>query len=431
MLASQQASASNLLSDPGATGDPAVVDSSDVYSAAAAAIRADALLALVSLPGATSVPSSPDSRLAHPAQSADDNLIDHARWWTMPGRATALIAGLKAHPPAGLTLWGWSSGGTDQVSSAEFSPGGLGSRDTLSISMVQDGSQVNVRADGQVIWLPPRQAAETIPVSVTSATMDYTGPRDSPTWIQSTTTPKPAHAHRTLTGARLKAIVTDLNGLATESPGVRSCPMDFGETATLRFTFGGRHVVFSHDFAGCGEVTVTGNGHQLPTLVGSDRLTTDLYAAIGVVETPIPRVPPQGSRVTTPAPRVTVLEHDRVQAQRVGDAAINVGGPQDAQLTHQAGSPPRPAYAGAGHFVDRASFWTVRGTVAELAAYVRATTPKGFVAAEPVRYKGSLRVFVIEPRDRTKPIKALVLVSMMQSGDSVSYRVDAQTGWAA
>ncbi len=77
------------------------VDGADVYSAAAAATKATALLDLVQLPGAIRVLVSPSAALDQPLQApSGDNLIDHHRWWTIPGKSAPVIAWLKAHPPA-------------------------------------------------------------------------------------------------------------------------------------------------------------------------------------------------------------------------------------------------------------------------------------------------------------------------------------------
>jgi hypothetical protein len=416
---------------PAASGTVVVTPiGADVYSAAAAETKADAMFAYVRLPDATHVAAMPQGVLDGPPQQPDvSHLVDHHRFWTAPSTLSAFTAWVKAHPPEGFTIDGWSGGGSFPETGVEFYAGVRDGHTEILVSAQPAKHGLDVRVDTQVIWLSPKTGAEQIPTSVSTATVDYTGPVSSPP-IPADTTPKPHHAHRVLVGTQLAAIVADLDALSLGTPGTEwSCPMDFGEQAIIGVRFGGRTVTFTDSLSGCGFVEVAANGHPQPYLLGSNQLTIDIYAAIGVTETPIPRVPSQGQPVTTVAPKVSVLEHSKVEAQRVGDLAMDVGSPADARDGGQGGSPPRPAYAGKGQLVDRAMFMTVTGTVAELVDWMRAHHPKGFVAAEPTTYPNGLRILVMEPVDRTKPVKAVVLVSMWQRADQVIYRIDAQTGW--
>jgi hypothetical protein len=142
----------------------------------------------------------------------------------------------------------------------------------------------------------------------------------------------------------------------------------------------GHHLIFFVEPNGCQDVSVSLDGKASPLLDGTQQLTRDIYLAIGVVETPIPRVPPLGPPVRTAVPAITVFEHNQVQAQRVGDRSPGGGTlPQDA--------------------------------------------------AEPLPATDGVLRLVMEPKDRRKPVQVLRWVSMVQHGAHVVFRLDAQTAW--
>ena len=162
----------------------------------------------------------------------------------------------------------------------------------------------------------------------------------------------------------------------------------------------------------------------------SQAVTDAVYAAVAIRFTPIPAVRPQGPPVRTLAKPFT-LQHNKVEAQRVGDRALDFGGelPQDTRGSGPVKSPTKPPYFGKGTLVDRALFYTITGKMADLIAWFRANPGRGNIAAEPYQEKFGIRRLDIEPKDRTKPTTANVWISMVQKGNQVVFRVDAQTAY--
>jgi hypothetical protein len=405
-----------------------------LHSADAAATQADADLALVQLPaGAQNVAGPPSSYLDQPAQTSGvSSIVDHNLWWTIPGSLAGFLSFLRAHPPEGFSLYLTASGGSGPVVTYGFGRGGLGSDETLLVSALQDGDHVDVRADAQVVWTTAKTAAEIITPSVTSATFDYKGPMAG-SYLDDSTTPKPAHAHQVLTGKALRKVVADLDALQTmPAGGVYSCPSDDGELGKVRAVYGGQHVTFEVAFEGCAFVDVSADGHDQPTLNGSEKLITDLYATIGVRLTPIPVTPPQGPPTHTAQPHLS-LQHNKVQAQRVADAALShsPGVPVGAQYSNPLAHPTRPPYTGSGTAVDRAYFYTVKGTVAQLRNWYQAHPPGGYIAAQPGKTVHGVTRLVMESKAHPATVPSLLWISMLQKGDTVIFRVDGQTAWRA
>jgi hypothetical protein len=232
----------------------------------------------------------------------------------------------------------------------------------------------------------------------------------------------------------LRRIAVDLDALQTLPAGeISSCPSDDGELGKIRAVYGGQHVTFTVPFQGCGFVGVTADGRDQPTLGGDNqKLLSDLYATIGVRPTPIPVTPPQGPPAHIAQPHLS-LQHNAVQAKRIADAALSGSGgvPVGARYSNPLPHPTRPPYTGSGTAVDRAFFYTVKGTVAELTNWYEAHAPKGFIAAEPGKVVHGVRRLVLEPKAHPPTVKSLVWVSMLQKGDTVVFRVDGQAAWAA
>ncbi|MDX6257280.1 MAG: hypothetical protein QOJ11_3614 [Frankiales bacterium] len=401
----------------------------DVYSIAAARAKAVAVLELIPLPsGAVQLTASPDADLAGgPSDDPQSNLVAYSQWWSLPGSDSAFTAFLKVHPPAGFSPGAGviNSGSISTVNWAQFAPAGP-TVASLQIRHEQHGDHVDLRLDATATWLIRRTPAETIPVSLTSATLDYVAP---PAAATQETTPKPRHAHRVLTGQALQRIVSDLNAVPVGVAGPQSCPEEDGEVAHLAMEFGGHHVVFTVYFSGCGGVDVTSDSQPQPYLFGPRNLTPDLYAAVGVAITPIPRTPPLGPVPTRRAAQ-TLLLHNRVQAQRAGDAVVRtLLVLPDAVETGPVSHPPWPRYTGAGTLVDRAIFRTITGKRDDLFNWLRAHPPAGRFAAEPIKSSRGVLVLDMEPRDQTKPVTANIWVSMVQQGAQVVFRVDAQSAW--
>ena len=271
----------------------------------------------------------------------------------MPLSATGFAAWLTANPPQGFS--GGGGGFGNQVTSVEYGQVSLQDEDAILVVYYQPvaAGQVDVRVDAQV------------PTTLSRTILTYTGSTGR-SGLTGDTTPKPQHATVVITGPRPHKLIAVLNGMSTESNGIGGCGEDLGETATFGMSFDGHKIVYSLRFA-CFGVYVTSDGVQQPELGGGGDRERVIYGAIGLRLTPIPIVKPQGPSVRTLA-RPFVLQHNKLQAQRVGDRALDFGGaiPDDACLGNSTKSPTRPPYLGKGTLVDRASYWTIAGKVGDL-----------------------------------------------------------------
>ncbi|BEP13618.1 hypothetical protein acdb102_19290 [Acidothermaceae bacterium B102] len=401
----------------------------EVHSAADGVAKATAMLTLVALPpGATNLVVSPTPDLAGAQSTASDNFIDVPAFYSVPVTKAAFATYLTTLTIAGFSHGLGSFGGNTTMDGFVSDTVGW---DALILIYYQDvGGHVDVRVDGQVIWLPNKTAAEMIPLTLPRASLAYTGPTSS-FGRTGDTTPKPKHAHVVLTAGKLRKLITALNALSTVAPGESSCPAGFGEMATITMSFGGHKIVARVFLDGCQGVALTSDGQDQPGLTSSQALTNAIYAAVGIRRTPIPPVKPQGPPVRTLA-KPFALQHNKVQAQRVGDRALDYGGllPDDVRYSNSLKNPTKPPYFGKGTLVDRASFWTIEGKVGDLVNWVRAHPGTGNVAAEPYTTKHGIRRLDIEPKDRSKPTTANVWISMVQKGPLVVFRIDAQTAYS-
>jgi hypothetical protein len=410
---------------------PGVADAAEVHTADAAAALADADLALVQLPaGASLVATSPSAQLAEPEDMPlAVTVVDHNVWWTARGSVDSVLAGVDAHRPPGFARF--LAGRVDgEVTSDEYGRGGGDPSDEiLLVSAIQDGDHVDVRVDAQVLWFTLKTAAETVPASIATATLGYAGPQAGLPPDDSTS-PKPAHANVVLTGASMRRIAGALNALQPVSP-VLNCesPGD-GELGRVRLAYRGQRVVFTVEIGGC-YVTVTANGHSQPLLDISQRLTNAVYAAIGVRSTPIPITPQQPPPARTAPPALSLLS-GAVQAQTAAGAVLALLGARPGgarQVDSVVGLTP-PPYTGPGTAVDRTYFYTVRGSVAELANWYQAHPPTGYVVAEPIPAVRGVRRLILEPLDRTRHPEGLRWISMLGQGGQVLFREDGQAAWA-
>jgi hypothetical protein len=411
----------------------------DVHSKAAGQTKANQLLTLVRLPdGSAQAPpaSSPLLQYQVAAPPADPAaVVDVTQWWTVPGSPAQFAAYLHTLAVPGLTPGNGFAGDSRQAADVTFVQPDLASYDDASVAVeyVQDGDHVDARIDGLVVWLAPRTPLETLATSLRTATLTYTFTEQTPPpFGGGDTTPKPAHARRTVTGAALRNVVTIVDQSPPDGPWARSCPPGIDEFATLTLDQYGHKVVLQTGTGTCGDLLIRVDGRlQLPQLRDGYKLMQEVYAILGIEHTPIPRVRPQGPPVTTAAPRITVLEHNKVQAQRIGDKALQTFGlyaPQDAKETGQQHGALRPTYTGPGRFVDRSWFYTVKGRRADLVAWLRQYVPQGYVLAQPSSSPKGVRL-VLEPKDTTQPVAAVVWITLAQRGGSVDWRVDAYTSW--
>ena len=221
----------------------------------------------------------PSRQLGSPAVSL------HALW-TVAEPMTAAYSFVRKNVPAGMTLS--STGQTGQAAGVPeqpklhgtppgggIQPGNVGtvleadvtyqlkplpagvSAATLSMAVAPAGKDMSeIRADVQVIWYPPRSAAEYVPAGMHAVTI-----------TASYLNPKPGSIARTFTSAavvgRLAAL---LNGAPASAGGVANCP---AIEVTYRLAFATSRQAAPYLVAsdyGCLAVQVTAAGHTQPDL---------------------------------------------------------------------------------------------------------------------------------------------------------------------
>lgn len=206
--------------------------------------------------------------------------VDVDRWYVVPGDVAAVVRYVKAHPPAGYRAGDTSrdTNGGEQLFDFDPAPGTKAPSGMLSEGINSVGASTAVRVHVQVDWLPTRTRLESIPGTVTSATVHWTGPEQ----FGATPSAPPAQVDRTLTGAQLASVTKVLNSVQTTSPGMGSCPAPSGESVSLTFAYGGHREVFTDDFSGCTGIAVTVDGVQQPQLSRSEDWSTTLHRALGI-----------------------------------------------------------------------------------------------------------------------------------------------------
>ncbi|MGO9150499.1 MAG: hypothetical protein ACLP1E_04120 [Acidimicrobiales bacterium] len=238
------------------------------------------LLNLVRLPPGSKrlaqVPGADARLLSSAAQSiGDPNLVELHRFFVVAASPWKLYRYERSHPPLGSTsLGGYNGFGTSNtygttdewfVSYSWLPVKSLLDARVLVISIAALPERRSaVRVDAQVTWLPAKPAGDRIPggakvlTAVLSAGMNSGEPGHPPV---TTTDP-----------AKIEAIRDFINQLGVIPPGVRFCPIDFGQHLTISFRKDARTRPFAvvvADVAGCEDVQVQRFGHVVkPGLSG-------------------------------------------------------------------------------------------------------------------------------------------------------------------
>jgi hypothetical protein len=191
-------------------------------------------------------------------------LVDLHQFYILPMPMQAAASFFNLHPPAGLRAAGTgslSSGNGVLVQDVTFSlrapPVGVTS-DTMLLVSLSDGPHGSTlaRADAEVVWYPPRTAAEYLrPAVVRSArvTADLTRPR-------------PRHVAAVIRSRRAIArLAALLNGMRAADPGSRSCP-SFDRSYRVTFNSRGGGPLVAVVPTGCATDTVWVNGKAQPPL---------------------------------------------------------------------------------------------------------------------------------------------------------------------
>jgi hypothetical protein len=194
--------------------------------------------------------------------------VARTAWWLADGHPGAVLAWIQAHVPPGFTKGG--SGSTQGPSGIavqfdEFDrppvPGVLWQRSML-VAVAADGAdRTAIRVDAQVVWLPPKPAAERIPAAAKVVTITpIAGLRPLPPGVHQVTVTRTAKVTR---------IASAVDGLPIFPPGVFSCPADFGREMRLTFRAGKAGpvlAVVTAEVLGCGAVQVRIEGKPMPDL---------------------------------------------------------------------------------------------------------------------------------------------------------------------
>jgi hypothetical protein len=190
--------------------------------------------------------------------------IELHKLWTVAEPMSEVYRFWQGHAPAAM-VWNGSGQSSDRGVVTQESTGYVLKRQpagvnaaTLGMSVAPAGPNASViRADVQVIWYPPRSAAEYVPpgthaVTITASALD---PRQHS--VTKTITTRPA----------VQRLVAMLNGVYAMPRGsVFSCPM---ETVTYRLAFAraaGATPFLTATDTGCQGLAITVGGHQQPEL---------------------------------------------------------------------------------------------------------------------------------------------------------------------
>jgi hypothetical protein len=236
-------------------------------------------------PGARALPGRPPAALAHATelQAGRPSAARH-RLWRVAGPASAAYAFEARHMPAGMVWAGSGQGGdrgtvTEQSVSYRLSrlPAGVAAAG-LTMTVAPAGADAAVlRADAQVLWYPPRSAAEYVPASMRAATVTATvfGPR-------------PRTVARTVTvPSVVRRLAAMLNGVHAAIAGAfASCPA-YQASYRIAFAVSARAAPYLvMNATTCPELAVTAGGHPQPALQMPAGLLVLLHRVTGVAAQP-------------------------------------------------------------------------------------------------------------------------------------------------
>jgi len=238
--------------------------------AEAAALGGLLLSRLILPPGAARLPQTPlPPSLSSAAYAGADVTpsLDQYQLFALDQPIGAAAAFLAAHVPAGTGEGGTgdeSGPGGDTMQDVMYLdhhlPTGIaGAQLVVSVVPASSGGGSLLRADAQVVWYPPRSAAEYIDLAryhVLSITVMLYGRR-------------PHTVHKIVTSrAFIARLAQALDQMQAEPLGTTSCPAIFAEYQLAFSVSRPSHpvVVVSANEIGCGGAGITVNGQQQPPL---------------------------------------------------------------------------------------------------------------------------------------------------------------------
>jgi hypothetical protein len=259
---------------PAAASGPATITRAD------AGRLAQTLLARAVVPGGAHLLAgrAPSPVGQSPGWTAGSPSLGRHRIWTVTEPVSTVYDLISRHVPTGMTSAGTGQSGTSAGVSQEFVsyrprqfPAGV-NQAILTMTVAPSGTGTLLRADVQVIWYPPRSAAEYVPagmraVTITASYASLAAPRT---------------VSKTFTSAALIGrLAAMLNGAYASPGGETNCPM---ERVSYKLAFAPSRTAAPYLVAtvgGCGFVAVTVAGHQQPALQEPAALSPALSRLIG------------------------------------------------------------------------------------------------------------------------------------------------------
>jgi hypothetical protein len=261
------------------------------------------LLSRLTLPaGAHRLPWHPPPALGQTSIALGvPHQADVRELWQVPASMTGLAGYIRAHRPAGLSFQGFgqsNSGGQTFSEVTTFAlrpvPAGVQSAQ-LTLEIAPAGQhRSTLRADGEVIWYPPRSTAEYLVPSRFGVVTVAAGLLN----------PKPHVVRRNYTSPSVIArLARFLNSLQATPGGLMGCPMVSATySVTFRYPAGARPYLTA-SVNGCGTVGIIVNGLTQPALADPSGLITRAVQA-ALAGHPGSIAPAPGP--TTPAPEPVV-----------------------------------------------------------------------------------------------------------------------------
>jgi hypothetical protein len=259
-------------------------------SANRAASRRDVRFLLAKLvlpPGATRLVAEPPGDHDYlkgngPLEGDAARSLAHS-WWEVAGTPADVLAYVRAHPPAGGTLFGTGTAGNVRTGTSAVSVyyqwpavgDVLGYRELAVTATALPDGETGIVAEAQSDWIVPRPTSERIPSSTGEIDITSGAPGQPPEESLSVTDP-----------SQVRKIVSLIDALPVAQPIIYGCPPQIDPrlvTMTFRPATGGLTLAvltysafrpWSGPGGGCNPVELTIGGRHQDPLIGGDFLDT-------------------------------------------------------------------------------------------------------------------------------------------------------------
>jgi hypothetical protein len=198
-----------------------------------------------------------------PDTAAGNPSVDLHELWTVGEPMNTVYSFLKKHAPAGMAWNGDGQAGDPAGPTEEFVGYGLKrlpagvSQATLTMSVAPAGPDASVlRADVQVIWFPPRSAAEYVPAGMHAVTVTASFVNSRPRTVTRTFT----------TPAVVGRLAAMLNSAHASTGGDENCPAEVGSYRLAFARSPGATAYLVAVDTGCNTLQITVLNQQQPAL---------------------------------------------------------------------------------------------------------------------------------------------------------------------